>query len=163
MHSLKLHTDAKTLCQGWTVPSETLLYDDKRPASPRMQLLHVIMSIEAWCHGSGNATSSQARQMMVHALDELDRRGTVTASQTPSSIHGLRRLSAQRVRNCLREHGKRSRRPYFGAVLKRQHRRARVRWYSTVRIWDLVKSLVLQLIQVHSWTTRWQSSRLKKP
>ena len=70
------------------------------------------------------------------------RHRTVTASQTPSSIHGLRRLSAQRVRNGLGEHGKRSRRPYFGAVLKRQHRRARVRWYSTVRIWDLVKSLV---------------------
>ena len=88
---------------------------------------------------------------------------TVTASQTPSNIPDLRRISAQTVHNRFREHGKRSRRPYFGAVLKRQHRRARVRWYSTVRIWDLAKSLVQRLIQVHAWTTRWQSSRLKTP
>ena len=91
------------------------------------------------------------------------RHRTVTASQTPSSIHGLHRISAQTVHNRFREHGKRSRQPYFGAVLKRQHRRARVRWYSTVRICDLVKSLVQWLIQVHAWTTRWQSSRLKTP
>jgi hypothetical protein len=59
------------------------------------------------------------------------RHRTVTASQTPSSIYGLRtcRISAQIVRNCLSEHGKRSRRPYVGAVLKRQHCRARVRWH----------------------------------
>ena len=87
----------------------------------------------------------------------------VTASQTPSSIHGLRRISAQTVRNRLREDGKRSRRPYFVAVLKRQHRRAMVRWHSTVRIWDLVKSLVQWLIQVHACTTRWQCSSLKTP
>ena len=78
------------------------------------------------------------------------RHRTVTASQTPSSIHCLRRISAQTVRNRLHEHGKRAKRPYFGAVLKRQHRRARVRWYSTVRIWHLAKSLVQRLIQVHA-------------
>ena len=27
MHSFKLHTYAKTLCRGWTLPHETLLYD----------------------------------------------------------------------------------------------------------------------------------------
>ena len=91
------------------------------------------------------------------------RHRTVTASQTPSSINGLRSISAQTVRNRLREDGKRSKRPYFVAVLKRQHRRTMVRWHSTVRIWDLVKSLVQWLIQVHACTTRWQSSRLKTP
>lgn len=45
------------------------------------------------------------------------------------------------VRN--REHGMRATRPYFGAVLKRQYRRARVRWCNTVRIYDLANCRVV--------------------
>ena len=55
------------------------------------------------------------------------RNRTVTATQTASRIPGLRRISAQTVRNRLREVGLRARRPYFGPILGRQNRRARVR------------------------------------
>ena len=75
----------------------------------------------------------QDRYILVFQL----RNRTVIASQTASNIPGLRRISAQTVRNRLREYGIRTRRPYVGAVLKRQHRRARVRWGNAVRIWDL--------------------------
>ena len=113
-----------------------------------MQLLHVITSIEARFHGFGSTTSSHAQQMPVQVLDVLAshiryirvfqlRNRTVTASQTASGIPGLRRISAQTVRNHLREHGIRARLPYFGAVLNRHHRRARVRLCNTVRILDL--------------------------
>ena len=61
----------------------------------------------------------------------------MTASQTAYTIPGRRRISAQTVRNRLREHGMRARRPYFGAVLNRHHRRARTRLCNTVRILDL--------------------------
>jgi len=50
---------------------------------------------------------------------------------------GLRRISAQTVRNRLRENGLRTRRPYFGAVLRRRHRLTRVRWCNRVRGWNL--------------------------
>ena len=54
--------------------------------------------------------------------------------QMPS---GLRRISAQTVRNGLRENGLHARRPYFGAVLRRRHRLPRVWWCNRVRGWDL--------------------------
>ena len=43
------------------------------------------------------------------------------------------------VRNHLRENGSvvRTRRPYFGAVLRRRHRLARVRWCNRGKGWDL--------------------------
>jgi transposase len=65
------------------------------------------------------------------------RKRTVTARETSSNVPGLRRISAQTVRNCLRENGLRVRRPYFGAVLRRRHWLARVRWCNRVRPWDL--------------------------
>lgn len=43
----------------------------------------------------------------------------------------------QTVRNRLREVGLRARRPYFGRILWRQHRGARVGWCNTVRNWTL--------------------------
>jgi hypothetical protein len=49
----------------------------------------------------------------------------------------LVRISAQTERNRPREHGMRARRPYFGAVLNRHHRRARTRLCNTARILDL--------------------------
>jgi hypothetical protein len=62
----------------------------------------------------------------------------VTASETASNIPGLRRIPAQKVRNRLRENGYApTRRSYFGAVLRRQHRLARVQWCNSVRGWDL--------------------------
>ena len=62
------------------------------------------------------------------------RNRTATASQTVSNIPGLRRISAQTVRNRLREHGIRARRSYFSADLQRQYRRARVRWCHDVDV-----------------------------
>lgn len=41
------------------------------------------------------------------------------------------------MRNRLLEVGLRARRPYFGPILGRQHRRARVGWCNTVRNWTL--------------------------
>ena len=43
----------------------------------------------------------------------------------------------QTVRNRLRENGLRTKLPYFGAVLRRQHPLARVRWCNRVRSWLL--------------------------
>ena len=65
------------------------------------------------------------------------RNQTVRARETTSNAPGLRRISAQTVRNRLRENGLRARRPYFVAVLRRRHRLARVRWWNRVRDWDL--------------------------
>ena len=61
----------------------------------------------------------------------------MTARQTASNVPGLWRISAQTVRNSLRENGLRVRRPYFGAILRRRYRLARVRWCNTVRGWEL--------------------------
>ena len=44
----------------------------------------------------------------------------MTARETASNVPGLRRISAQTVRNSLRENGLRTRRPYCGAVLRRR-------------------------------------------
>ena len=63
----------------------------------------------------------------------------MTARETASNVPGLRRISAQTVRNCLRENALRARRPYFGAELWRRHRLARVRWCNRIRDWDLQK------------------------
>ena len=65
------------------------------------------------------------------------RNRTVAATVTPNRIPGLRRISAQTIRNRLRAHGLRARRPYFGATLRDRHRQARVRWCNTVRVWNL--------------------------
>jgi hypothetical protein len=71
---------------------------------------------------------------------------TVTARETASNVQGLRRISAQTVRNRLRENALRARRPYFGAVLRRRYRLARVRWCNRVRGWDL-----------HNWRRVWMA------
>lgn len=65
------------------------------------------------------------------------RNRTVTATTTAASIPGLRRITAQTVRSRLRRHGIRPRRPYFGPVLTLNHRRERVRWCHTLRVWTL--------------------------
>ena len=113
-------------------------------------VVNVITSIEARFHGFSNDTSSQTRQMTLHVLDVIVanhvqdryfrvyqlRNRTVTASQQPlASLVYVGYL--QIVRSRLREHDIHARRPYFGVVLKCQHRRARMRWCNTVRIRDL--------------------------
>jgi hypothetical protein len=65
------------------------------------------------------------------------RNRTVTARETTSNVPGLPWISAQSVRKRLGENGLRVRRPYLGAVLRRRHRLARVRWCNRVRVWDL--------------------------
>ena len=59
------------------------------------------------------------------------------ARETTSDAPGLRRISAQTVRNRLREGGLSTRGPYFGAVLRRRNRLARFRWCNRVSGWDL--------------------------
>ena len=61
------------------------------------------------------------------------RNQTVTARETASNVPGLRGITEQTVRNRLCENGLRTRRPYFGAVLRRRHRLASVRWCNRVR------------------------------
>ena len=78
-------------------------------------------------------TRAQDRYIRVHHL----RHRTATATSTASNIPGLRRLSAQTVRNRLREVGLRARRPYFGPVLRQLHRRRRVQWCNNVQAWTL--------------------------
>ena len=63
------------------------------------------------------------------------RNRTVFASTTAVGIPGLRWISSQTVRNRLRQHGIRPRRPYFGAVFTPLHRRERVRWCNRLRGW----------------------------
>jgi transposase len=108
---------------------------------------HRSTSSRLWQHYqqscSTNASSGSGRPRITNPVQDRYirvcqlRNRTVTASQTAYNIPGLRRISAQTVRNRLREHGMRARRPYFGAVLNRHHRRARARLCNTVRILDL--------------------------
>ena len=66
--------------------------------------------------GSGRPRITNPVQNRYFRVFQLRNR-TITASQTASNIPDLRRISARTVRNRLREHGMRARRPYFGAVL----------------------------------------------
>jgi len=63
------------------------------------------------------------------------RNRTASASTTAVGIPGLRRISSQTVRNWLRQHDIRPRRPYFGVVLTPLHRRERVCWCNRLRGW----------------------------
>ena len=67
------------------------------------------------------------------------RNRTCTAAYTAHNVPGLRRISAQTIRNRLRQHGIRPRRPHTAPVLRRQHRHARLRWSRHVRPWAMVQ------------------------
>lgn len=67
------------------------------------------------------------------------RNRTCTAAYTAHNVPGLRRISAQTIRNRLRQHGIRPRRPHTAPVLQRQHRRARLRWSRNLRPWTMVQ------------------------
>jgi hypothetical protein len=71
-------------------------------------------------------TRQQDRTM---ALSHLGNRGT-TAVATPRMIIGnhQRYISAQTMRNRLREVGLRARRPFVGVVLTQKHRQIRLQW-----------------------------------
>jgi transposase len=74
-------------------------------------------------------TPGQDRYIRVFHLQNR----TVAASPTAARIPGFRRISSQTVRNRLRQHGIRPRRPHFVAVLTPLHRRERVSWGWTFR------------------------------
>jgi hypothetical protein len=99
---------------------------------------------------SCNGTSNPVQQLTVNVLADLWSHQkpkiatsgyftweTGQARETASNVPVLRRISAQTVRNRLRENNLRARRPYFGAVLRRRHRLARIRWCNRVEGWDL--------------------------
>lgn len=78
-------------------------------------------------------TAAEDRNIRLYHL----RHRTVTATSTVGNVPGLQRVSAQTIRNRLREAGLRARRPYVGPVLQRQHRRSRNRWCRNVQGWTL--------------------------
>ena len=78
-------------------------------------------------------TPAQDRYIRVHHLRNRQAIPTVTATQVP----GLRRVSAQTIRNRLKEAGLRACRPVVRPLLRPQHRRQRLRWCRNVRIWGL--------------------------
>ena len=63
---------------------------------------------------------------------------TQTAAYTAHHLPGRHRVSAQTVRNRLRQYGLRAMRPFTGPVLQHRHRRARLQWSRNVRPWTLV-------------------------
>ena len=103
-----------------------------------MQLLHAITSIEVRFHGYQQSGSTNDRprsgrpRITNHVQDCYIHYPGIPAKEqncnSISNIPGLRRIYAQTVRSRLREHGIHPRRSYFGAVLKCQQRRARVRY-----------------------------------
>jgi hypothetical protein len=83
-----------------------------------------------------------------------------TATSTAVAIPGQRRISNQTVRNRLREAGIRARRPVKAVVLTRRHRKVRLQWVRTHRVWlqqHWRTSLVQQRIAVPVETRRWKS------
>ena len=85
---------------------------------------------------SCSGTSNPFQQLTVNVLADLESHQqpkiaisgyftwetTMTAREIASNVPGLRRISAQTVRNRLREKRFRARRPYFDAVQRRWHR-----------------------------------------
>lgn len=112
------------------------LYNVHRSTISRLLQRHQQSGSTADRQRSGRPRITSAAQDRYIRLLHLRNR-TKTATETASNIPGLRRISAQTVRNRLRQNGLRARRPYFGVVLRRQHRLARVRWCNRLRDWNL--------------------------
>ena len=115
-----------------------------------MQSLDFIMFTGARFPDSCNGTSNPVQQLIVNVLADLGSHQQPTiatsgfftgetgeARPTASNIPGHRRISAQTVRNRLRENGLRAKCPYFGTVLRRRYRLARNRWCNRVGGCDL--------------------------
>ncbi|XP_067679681.1 uncharacterized protein [Haliotis asinina] len=80
--------------------------------------------------------TTPAQDSFIRVLHLRDR--TSTGEGTAARIPELRRISGgQTVRNRLREHGLRARRPYVGNVLRGVHLVNRLRWCNNVMRWDL--------------------------
>ena len=95
------------------------------------------------------------------SLDQPDR----DSKRNGINVPGLRRISAQRVRNRLRENDLRARRPYFEAVLIRRHRIAKVWWCCSKGLGHakLEASLVQRWIKIHAAKMRWPYTCLQTP
>ena len=118
-----------------------------RPVNHRMQSLDFIMFTGARFADSCNGTSNPVQQLTVNVLADLGSHqqpkiatsGYITWETGPWQQEQQHQMSQvcdeyrQTVRNRLRENGLRPRRPYFGAVLRRRHRLARIRWCNRVR------------------------------
>ncbi|XP_071105362.1 uncharacterized protein [Haliotis cracherodii] len=76
--------------------------------------------------------TTPAQDRYIRVLHLRDR--TATGDSTAARVPGLRRISGQTVRNRLREHGLRDRRPYVGNVLRRHLRAHRLRWCNNVNL-----------------------------
>ena len=95
-----LNVDQSTISRLWNTFQQTGSTNDRqRSGRPRI------------------TTHGKNRYIRVFHL----RNRTVAASTTAAGILGLRRISSQTVRNRLRQHSIRPRRPYFGAVLTPLH------------------------------------------
>ena len=95
-----LNVNQSTISRLWNIFQQTGSTNDfQRSGRPRI------------------TTPGQDRYIRVFHL----RNRTVAASTTAAGIPGLRRISSQTVRNRLRQHSIRPRRPYFGAVLTPLH------------------------------------------
>lgn len=62
-----------------------------------------------------------------------------TATSTAHAVPGMHRISAQTIRNRLREGGLRARRPLRGVVLTARHRHQRRQWCQTHRVWNRLR------------------------
>ena len=110
---------------------------------------------------SGNGTSNPVQQLTVNVLADPGSHQQPkilhpgTSSEKPDKQEKQHQMSQvsneywQTVRNRLRENSLRARGPYFGAVLRRRHRLARIRWCKRVGDWDLqnwCKNVLSQII-----------------
>lgn len=80
-------------------------------------------------------TPNQDRYIRVCHLRDRTR----TATATASSIPGLRRISAQTVRNRLHEVGIRARRPLRRIRMTPRHREQRLQWSRSRRVWQRLR------------------------
>lgn len=89
---------------------------------------------------SGRPRETTARQDRQIRLGHLRNR-FIPATVTANRIVGRRnyRISAQTVRNRLREAGLRSRRPVVGPMLTQRHRTARLRWANARLYWNRIR------------------------
>lgn len=78
-------------------------------------------------------TPNQDRHIRLQHLRHRLQSATRTAAETPGLRN--RRISGQTVRNRLREHGLRARRPYCGPVLNHHRRATRLQWVTTRVRW----------------------------
>ena len=109
-----LNVNQSTISRLWNRFQQTGSSND-RPRSARLRI----------------TTPVQDRYIRVFHL----RNRTVSASTTAVGIPELQRINSQTVRNRLRQHGIRPKRPYYGAALTPLHRHERVRWCNRLRGW----------------------------